>query len=1217
MTLFVSLLALSSLMILVTASGQAVDVCATTTFSEQSTFNFTGFPVSIATGDFNGDGKLDLAVAHQGYAHQGNPNQIYVYIGTGTGSFNAPTGYLTGTQPRSVVVADFNEDGKSDLAAANLGESNLSVLLGTGTGSFGSHTTFPTGTSPDSVAIGDFNDDDHLDLAVANEGSHNVSLLLGAGNGSFGAPTNFATGWQPVFVAAGDFNADGKPDLAVANTVSNSVSILLGTGLGGFNSPVNYPTGTRPRYIAIGDFNGDTVSDLAVSNEQSHNISILFGTGSGSFGAANNRAIRQYPGPIVTGDFNADGKPDLAVGNASTSTGSYITRVLGAGSDGFGLPANFNVGPQGSMPLTIAIGDFNGDNKPDLVTANYHSSTPSISVLLNISCEPTPEPAPTPSPTPTPTPDPSPSPFPSPRPTPPPSGPDGQIVFASFVTNEQYELFVMNADGSYPTRVTYNAYHSTDVIAPESDFPAWSPDNSKIAFRMASSEHDLNGIYTIDVDGNNQKRLTHIFSDHPTWSPDGNRIAFSGQDSVAFKSDIFIVNADGTNMVNITHDADQDGSPSWSPDGTKIAFMRYVDATDTFDIFTINPDGSNLQNLTNTAAIERNPAWSPNGLKMAYTSGNEIYLMDADGSNQGPLPNRAFGQTPTWSPDGTKIVFMVGGGDSGELYVMNADGSDQRPITNAPPQTVKGDDAGSASSGIALDGSRTPNWQRNLGPRLSVNDIKVTEGNSGTIDATFTVTLSPASNKVVTVHYATANSTASAASDYVAASGNLTFNPGQVSRTVTVKVNGDMTVEPDEKFFLNLTNSTNAPMADAQGVGTITNNDFAGTLQFSTTAYNAQESGGSATVTVTRTGGSLGTVTVAYATIGNTATSRADFTPATGSLSFAPGQMSRTFTVPINNDALDEATENLSLKLSNPTGGSSLGTRSTASLSISDDDSPPSLSIGDFTATEGDYYTGVVANFTVRLSAPSGQTVAVKYQTANGTATAPADYSAVPLSTLYFSPGQTVRNVSVGISPDVLDEPNETFRLVLSSPANATITNTTGTCIIRDNDLPPSLHVSNIELAETNATALANFTVSLSAPSGQTVTVKYATSNGTATAPSDYAARALTALTFLPGQTTKTVAISVMGDRLSEATENFKLSLYYPTNAAIAAGTGTCTITDNDPAPSSASSATKTDSRASSNAFLRFLPGQTTETIMVQFKGDLIGKALKRVSSST
>lgn len=1216
MTLFVTLLAFSCLMILVTPSGQAVDVCSTTTFSEQLTFNFTGFPVSIATGDFNSDGKLDIAVAHQGYAHQGNPNQIYVYAGTGTGSFTGPTGFLVGTQPRSIVVGDFNEDGKSDLAAANLGDDTISILLGTGAGSFGPHTTFPARTSPTSVASGDFNGDNHLDLAVANRGSHNVSILIGAGNGSFGAPTNFATGRESVFVVVKDFNNDAKSDLAVANTFSNNVSILLGTGLGGFNSAVNYPTGTRPRYIAVGDFNGDTISDLAISNEQSHNVSILFGAGNGSFGATNNRPLRQYPGPIVTGDFNADGKPDLAVGNASTSTGGYITRVLGAGSDSFGLPANFNVGPEGSMPLNLAVGDFNGDGKPDLATANYHFNAPSISVLLNISCEPTPDPAPSPSPTPTPTPDPSPSPFPSPRPTPPPPGPDGQIVFASFVPNEQYEVFVMNADGSYPTRVTYNAYQSTDVIAPESDYPAWSPDNSKIAFRMASSEHDLNGIYTIDVDGNNQKRLTNIFGDHPTWSPDGNRIAFSGQDSVDFKSDIFIVNADGSYLVNITQDAEQDGSPSWSPDGTKIAFVRYM--SDTFDIFTISPDGTNLQNLTNTVEIERGPDWSPDGSRIAYTTGNEIFLMDADGSNQGPLPTRAFGQTPKWSPDGTKIVFMVGGGDSGELYVMNADGSDQRPITNAPPKTIKGDEAVSNSSGVALDGSRSPNWQRNLGPRLSVNDVKVTEGNSGTIDATFTVKLLPASNKVVTVKYATANSSASAASDYVAASGTLTFNPGQTSRTVTVKVNGDMTVEPNEQFFLNLTNPTNAPIADAQAAGTITNNDFAGTLQFSAAAYSAQESDGNITITVTRTGGSLGTVTVAYATIGNTATSRADYTPATGSLSFAPGQMSQTFNVPINNDALDEATENLSLKLSNPTGGSSLGMRSTAALSIYDNDAPPSLSVGDFTVTEGDYYTGVIANFAVRLSAPSGQTVAVKFQTANGTAIAHADYSAVPLSTLYFSPGQTVQNVSVGISPDFLDEPIETFRMVLSSPANATITNTTGTCTIRDNDPPPGLYVSNIELTETNATALANFTVSLSAPSGQSVTVKYATSNGTATAPSDYASKALTTLTFLPGQTTKTVAVSVMGDRLSEATENFKLMLYYPTNATIATGTGTCTITDNDPAPSSATiSATQTDSRAANNAFLAFLPGQTIRTARVQVKGDMIGEALRRVSSST
>ena len=175
----------------------------------------------------------------------------------GTASFGAATNFNVGTNPQSVAIGDFNGDGTLDLAVANGDSNNVSILLGTGTGSFGAATNFNVGTSPVSVAAGDFNGDGTLDLAVANEGSDNVSILLNTcvnscATPSFGAATNFNVGAAPVSVAVGHFDGGNTLDLAVANGNSNNVSILLGSGTGSFAAATNFNVETFPRSVAVG-----------------------------------------------------------------------------------------------------------------------------------------------------------------------------------------------------------------------------------------------------------------------------------------------------------------------------------------------------------------------------------------------------------------------------------------------------------------------------------------------------------------------------------------------------------------------------------------------------------------------------------------------------------------------------------------------------------------------------------------------------------------------------------------------------------------------------------------------------------------------------------------------------------------------------------------------------------------------------------------------------
>ncbi|MGB9178573.1 MAG: Calx-beta domain-containing protein, partial [Pyrinomonadaceae bacterium] len=333
-------------------------------------------------------------------------------------------------------------------------------------------------------------------------------------------------------------------------------------------------------------------------------------------------------------------------------------------------------------------------------------------------------------------------------------------------------------------------------------------------------------------------------------------------------------------------------------------------------------------------------------------------------------------------------------------------------------------------------------------------------------------------------------------------------------------------------------------------------------LHFSESVYSVNEGAGSRQITVERTGNTSGTVTVNYATSDGTAQTPPDYLFNAGTLTFGPGETVKSFDVVTFNDSLDEPDETLNLTLSNPTGLATLGTPNAATLMIVDNDPPPNITINDVNLFEGNAgATSLV--FNVDLLQMSGQIVTVNFNTADGTALSGSDYQSQS-GTLTFNPGDLRKTVTVQVSGDTLNEANETFFINLSNPANAIISKGQGIGIINNDDAPPSVTISDVNVIEGDTgTTAAVFNVGLSTLSGQTVGVDFAASDGSANSNSDFIPNA-GHLNFNPGETIKTITVLVNGDTQTEPDENFFVTLTNPINLAIAHSQAVGTIVNDD-----------------------------------------------------
>ncbi|CAF1454319.1 unnamed protein product [Adineta steineri] len=351
-------------------------------FTAQKTYS-TGLltsPMSLSMTDVNSDTTPDIIVALY------NQYTVGVLFNFGNGTFHAQTTYSTGigSFPQCVSGVDVNGDNKPDIIVANNGGNGVGVLFNAGNGTFLSQITYPTGSPsyPPSAAAADVNNDNKPDIVVANQNLGNVGVLFNFGNGTFRSQTTYSTGNNsgPTSVVLVDVNADGQRDIIIANYNEGSVGVLLNFGNGTFHPVTSYSTGnnSKARSVSIVDVNNDNKPDIIVANYGINNIGVLFNFGNGTFGPQTTYSTGTNSGPmsVAAVDINGDNKPDIIVANYDANNLGVLYNV----GNGTFLPQTTCSTGTSSQPRSVSVTDINNDSKPDIIVANYGANN--IGVLL-------------------------------------------------------------------------------------------------------------------------------------------------------------------------------------------------------------------------------------------------------------------------------------------------------------------------------------------------------------------------------------------------------------------------------------------------------------------------------------------------------------------------------------------------------------------------------------------------------------------------------------------------------------------------------------------------------------------------------------------------------------------------------------------------------------------------------------------------------------------
>jgi hypothetical protein len=1086
----VLLLALLSIAALLAAAvGGPITSAATSSFAAKQDFGTGTNPRSVATGDLNGDGKLDLAIANL------NSNSVSVLLntiapGAATPAFSVKRDFATGTGPVSVAVGDLNRDGKLDLIVANFNSNNVSVLLNTtapgaamssfadkhdvatsegpiyvttgdlnGDGkldlavanlvvntvsvllntaapgaaapSFAPKQDFATGNSPVSVALGDLNSDDKLDLAVANFNFDNVSVLLnttapGGATSSFSEIQDFATGEGPSFVTMGDLNGDGRLDLAVANFFLNTVSVLLNTTARGgntasFTANREFATGTGPIFVTMGDVDSDGKLDLAVANFNSDNVSVLLNTTvpgavAPSFAAKQNFATGDAPLFLEVDDLNGDGKLDLSVANLDSSTVSVLlnTTELVASTPGFAAKQDFDTGPN---PRSVAVGDLNRDGKIDLAVANLGSN--SISVLLNTTA-----------------PGDSVSTF------------AGKKDFATGANPVSVTVGDLNGDGNLDLAVANINSNSISVLlnttAPGAGTPSFAAKQDFISADgpLFVTTSDLNGDGKLDLVVANLISSVSVLLNNT--APGATTVAFGGRQDFATgdgprfvsagdlngdgKLDLAVANFNSNNVAVLLN--------TTAPGAAAISFASIHDFPTevrplSVSVADLNGDGKLDLAVANVASISvsvllnttapgaTTPSFSP---RQDFTTGfsptsiaagnlngdgqPDLVVANSGSDNVSVLVNAtdpgagtpSFATKQDFDTGNSPVSVAVGdlnGDGKLDLAVANVDADTVSVLLNGPTIVTAASlsiQQGSAPSnlpiatvrGLGGDGNVTVTVaSANPANGVTISNIVNSDGiitadvvaSCGASNAMFTLQASDGSSTVSDTLSVTVTANTAPVLSYqnqtIGFNGKFGIDPaagpsdnGRIN-AITLQSIGTFTGDISVDHITGEVSVTNAApvgthtitirVSDNCGATTAANFTLTVTPNASTVQFlspvEVDEGSDRAIVTVTRTGDTSVATTVNHATTDNytacdqvntgNASAKCDYATAGGVLRFGAGETSKTIVVSIINDGYVERNETLTLSLSNAK-GTSLGSPATTTITIIDNDTTSS-----------------------------------------------------------------------------------------------------------------------------------------------------------------------------------------------------------------------------------------------------------------------------------
>ena len=864
----------------------------------------------IIAADFNKDGKTDVALSATisvPFSHV-----VTVSLSNGDGSFAAPRNVSApATPPASIAAGDFNNDTNPDIIVLGGQVGGVAVLVGNGAGGFTPSPFGVTslGTGFDAVAVGYFGNDNLLDAVVTDSNHQRVLVTLGAGvAGAFTLPLSFPVGGAPSAVAVGDFNSDGKTDLAVANHAPNggfgngdegSVSVLLGNGPGGnpgFAAAVNYHVGVQPDDVVVGDFDNDGKLDLAVANQQSSSVSLLSGDGTGAFAPSSTFNITGAPEALVAYDFDGDGRTDIAAALPNARAVGILYAVQGAPLpclfaddatvtevDSGTSDAQINVRLSGPSAQAVKVNYLVRSN-PHFTEAQDIVHTAGTLTFL--------------------------------------PGETAKTVTIPVIgdaLNEDSDTFTLSLSGVTNARIS-DGFAKLTVLDNDPQPTVSISDAS--AVETDSSFTSTPAVFTVTLSAPTSKTVGVAYA-----TANGTATANGDYDSRQFSVSF----APGETSKTITIDVH--GDQTHEPDETFFVNLTSAENATIADgqgVGTII-DNDPVPSITvfDNSAFEQTGA--DNNVSFTVRLSNPSFsaisvdYATADGTALAGSDYVAASGTVTFNAGQTEKTFNVTIKDDttdevNETFLVN--------LSNPSNATI----ADGQSQGRIFD---------NDGPTISINDVSVTEGQSGRTNATFTISLSAPSVQDVFVTAATANGTASA-NVFPFDFQGFTFRPlsipaGSTTATVTVPVNGDLVIEPDETFFVNLSQPQNATIADGQGVGTIVNDDVT-SVQFDVTGdVTVNEKDGKVQLTVKRVGDPSGTFVVNFVTFRSTASERSDYTETFGTLSFAPGETAKVFAVFITDDAFVEGDEEFFVGLNGP-GGAAVNAPSTVRVVIKSDD---------------------------------------------------------------------------------------------------------------------------------------------------------------------------------------------------------------------------------------------------------------------------------------